>query len=285
MPVLASFKIEGRLKDTGYIRNVVTYYRRALDEVLAARPGLCRASVGESVPDFMPDPAKSFTRVESEYFFDGKHPGVASFDTPKSVGERIGRVGAGRGREFHARCRCGPRPGRRALPAHDRTARRARTSMPLRGAVSPRTAWRGSLRSGGVPELRPAVQPGIGAQPDAARDSGAGRGRGLRRGVFDPLHRLRGAFGRSVAHPAARPGPKPRSQCRGAACAGDEVGRYDLCGARSRGAGRRMVLFRLRWPPGYGAKPSAPCCRRGLHVPCRTASCPKTARPATRRSV
>lgn len=89
---VTSLKIEGRLKDTGYIRNVVAWYRRAVDEALAVRPGLGRASVGESVPDFEPDPAKSFTRGESEYFFDGKRGGVASFDTPKAVGEYVGRV-------------------------------------------------------------------------------------------------------------------------------------------------------------------------------------------------
>ncbi len=97
---VTSFKIEGRLKDAGYIRNVVAWYRRALDEVLAARPALRRASVGESVPDFEPDPAKSFTRGESEYFFDGKRAGVASFDTPKAVGERIGRVAQVSGGSF-----------------------------------------------------------------------------------------------------------------------------------------------------------------------------------------
>ena len=97
---VTSFKIEGRLKDAGYIRNVVAWYRRALDEVLAARPALRRSSVGESVPDFTPDPAKSFTRGESEYFFDGKRPGVASFDTPKAVGERIGRVAKVTGGSF-----------------------------------------------------------------------------------------------------------------------------------------------------------------------------------------
>lgn len=89
---VSSFKIEGRLKDQNYIRNVVAYYRRAVDEALAARPQLRRASVGESVPDFEPDPSKSFTRGESTYFFAGKCAGVASFDTPKAVGERIGRV-------------------------------------------------------------------------------------------------------------------------------------------------------------------------------------------------
>ena len=89
---VTSFKIEGRLKDTNYIRNVVAYYRRAVDEALAVRPGFVRSSAGESVPDFTPDPSKSFTRGESEYFFAGKRPGVASFDTPKAVGEYVGRV-------------------------------------------------------------------------------------------------------------------------------------------------------------------------------------------------
>lgn len=87
-----SFKIEGRLKDVNYIKNVVACYRREVDEALAARPHLRRVSVGESLPDFTPDPAKSFTRGESEYFLAGKRAGVASFDTPKAVGEYAGRV-------------------------------------------------------------------------------------------------------------------------------------------------------------------------------------------------
>lgn len=89
---VSSFKIEGRLKDVNYIKNVVSFYRRAVDEALASRPHLVRSSVGESRPYFTPDTAKSFTRGESEYFFAGKRAGVASFDTPKAVGEYIGRV-------------------------------------------------------------------------------------------------------------------------------------------------------------------------------------------------
>ena len=87
-----SFKIEGRLKDSSYIKNVVAAYRAALDAELRKRPHLKRASVGESVTSFRPDTAKSFTRGESEYFLDGKRRGVASFDTPKAVGEYVGRV-------------------------------------------------------------------------------------------------------------------------------------------------------------------------------------------------
>ena len=93
---VTSFKIEGRFKDVNYIRNVVAFYRRATDEVgRPAHLSRCRAvqvEGGESVVDFTPDTAKSFTRGESEYFFAGRCAGVASFDTPKAVGERIGRV-------------------------------------------------------------------------------------------------------------------------------------------------------------------------------------------------
>ena len=89
---VSSFKIEGRLKDVRYVKNIVSYYRSRIDETLAGRNGFGRASFGSSQADFEPDPLKSFTRGESEYFLDGRHAGVASFDTPKSVGEPVGRV-------------------------------------------------------------------------------------------------------------------------------------------------------------------------------------------------
>ncbi len=89
---ICSFKIEGRLKDANYIRNVVAYYRAAIDRELRVRPHLRRASVGRSIPDFTPDPAKSFTRGFTEYMFSGRASDVASFDTPKAIGEWVGRV-------------------------------------------------------------------------------------------------------------------------------------------------------------------------------------------------
>ena len=87
-----SFKIEGRLKDRIYLRNTVSHYRRLLDEQIALRSDCRRASVGESRIEFTPDPSKSFTRGATDYFFCGKRSGVASFDTPKSVGESVGRI-------------------------------------------------------------------------------------------------------------------------------------------------------------------------------------------------
>lgn len=87
-----SFKIEGRLKDDNYIKNVVSYYRQKIDEALATRPHCTRASEGRSEVEFVPDPKKSFTRDGGEYMFMGKRAGVASFNTPKAVGEYVGSV-------------------------------------------------------------------------------------------------------------------------------------------------------------------------------------------------
>ena len=89
---VSSFKIEGRLKDSRYIKNIVAYYRQLLDRVIARHAILRRASIGESSIDFTPNPAKSFTRGASSYMLYGKRGDVASFDTPKAVGEYIGRV-------------------------------------------------------------------------------------------------------------------------------------------------------------------------------------------------
>ena len=89
---VSSFKIEGRLKDVRYIKNIVNYYRRRLDQILTRRSDVVRASVGESITEFEPNPIKSFTRGASQYMFHGRSAGVASFDTPKAVGEYLGRV-------------------------------------------------------------------------------------------------------------------------------------------------------------------------------------------------
>ena len=89
---ICSFKIEGRLKDSRYIKNVVSYYRNLLDGIIARRNELRRPSSGESVVDFTPNPAKSFTRGASQYMLHGKRGGVASLDTPKALGEYLGRI-------------------------------------------------------------------------------------------------------------------------------------------------------------------------------------------------
>ncbi len=89
---ISSFKIEGRLKDRTYVRNIVSLYRQLLDREIAKRNDVERSSVGRSTIEFEPNASRTFTRGAGEYFFDGKCRGVASFDTPKAMGERIGKV-------------------------------------------------------------------------------------------------------------------------------------------------------------------------------------------------
>lgn len=96
---ISAFKIEGRLKDQAYVANVVSYYRTRLDEALAAR-GLARSSSGASTVAFTPDPVKTFNRGFTDYFLHGRSEPAGSPETPKMVGETIGRVTAATRRTF-----------------------------------------------------------------------------------------------------------------------------------------------------------------------------------------
>lgn len=88
-----SFKIEGRLKDVNYVKNVVAAYSRKLDEVVAANPDkYCRASFGRAIHTFQPNLKKTFNRGFTNYFLNGRQPDIASFDTPKAMGEYVGKV-------------------------------------------------------------------------------------------------------------------------------------------------------------------------------------------------
>lgn len=88
---VSSFKIEGRLKDKEYVKNIVAYYRRLLDTILESSDGrLRRASYGTSQIGFTPDPVKSFNRGFTHYFLDTSKPVALSNPlTPKSMGEPI----------------------------------------------------------------------------------------------------------------------------------------------------------------------------------------------------
>lgn len=96
---VSAFKIEGRLKDEDYVKNVTAFYRKILDIEIAKR-GLKRASFGESKLSFTPDPTKTFNRGFTEYFLHSNKTGNASFNTPKSRGEYIGVVTESRGAKF-----------------------------------------------------------------------------------------------------------------------------------------------------------------------------------------
>lgn len=89
---VSSFKIEGRLKDVPYVKNVTAYYRRELDKILARRPDLQRSSQGEHTFQFAPNPERSFNRRFTEYFLHGRKGDEHCIYTPKAVGEPIGKV-------------------------------------------------------------------------------------------------------------------------------------------------------------------------------------------------
>ena len=94
---VSSFKIEGRLKDVNYVKNVVAYYRQALDHIINQSQGkLRRASFGASHIVFEPDVCRSFNRSFTTYFIDRRLPDsdtrMASIDTPKSFGQYVGKV-------------------------------------------------------------------------------------------------------------------------------------------------------------------------------------------------
>ena len=90
---VSSFKIEGRLKNISYVRNVVRAYDKALNDLVAKYPGrFCRSSFGVVRSSFEPDLVRTFNRGYTELFLDGKRGKWSSMDAPKSMGEEIGTV-------------------------------------------------------------------------------------------------------------------------------------------------------------------------------------------------
>jgi len=91
-----SFKIEGRYKDMGYVKNITAHYRKLLDEILDEREAsgdpLARASSGRTTFTFTPDPLQNFNREFTDYFVNGRKEDIGAFDTPKNPGQAIGWV-------------------------------------------------------------------------------------------------------------------------------------------------------------------------------------------------
>ena len=90
---VTTFKIEGRLKDRDYVTNIVAYYRQLLDQLIDNTPTLEHASTRSVYQySFIPNPAKTFHRGQTDYFLHGRTPNMANWQTPKSTGEKIGKV-------------------------------------------------------------------------------------------------------------------------------------------------------------------------------------------------
>lgn len=88
-----SFKIEGRLKEVSYVKNVVAAYSQRLDAIIARNPDrYCRASKGHCTYSFVPNLNKTFNRGFTTYFLHGRQKDISSPDTPKAIGEYVGYV-------------------------------------------------------------------------------------------------------------------------------------------------------------------------------------------------
>ncbi|PZW81274.1 putative protease [Pseudomonas sp. 2848] len=87
-----SFKIEGRYKDMGYVKNITAHYRKELDAILEDRPELARASSGRTEHFFVPDPDKTFHRGSTDYFVSDRKIDIGAFDSPTFTGLPVGVV-------------------------------------------------------------------------------------------------------------------------------------------------------------------------------------------------
>jgi len=97
---VTSFKIEGRLKDENYVKNVTAFYRQKLDDILEKKAGFSRSSSGFCEFSFVPDTSKSFNRGQTSYFIDGGKQRPGSINSPKSQGSYVGSVSHVAGKYF-----------------------------------------------------------------------------------------------------------------------------------------------------------------------------------------
>ncbi len=89
---VSSFKIEGRLKDVEYVKNITAYYRKKIDDVLNKYPTYKKTSSGDTFIAFEPDPQKTFQRQQTQYFIHKPTKELFSWISPKSFGEKIAIV-------------------------------------------------------------------------------------------------------------------------------------------------------------------------------------------------
>lgn len=104
---ISSFKIEGRLKDKSYVRNVTAYYRKAIDEIISKRSDIKRSSSGKTILNFTPDLSKSFNRGFTEYNLHEEKQNYANFLAPGFVGSEIGTLISNNDHELNLKLNAG----------------------------------------------------------------------------------------------------------------------------------------------------------------------------------
>lgn len=89
---ITSFKIEGRLKDDAYVKNITAFYRQKIDLLLGSDRNLGRASSGSCRFHFTPDPDRTFNRGYTSHFVQGRQSRLSSMLSQKSLGKKVGKV-------------------------------------------------------------------------------------------------------------------------------------------------------------------------------------------------
>lgn len=89
---IISLKVEGRLKDENYVKNITAYYRLLLDNILTGNPEYTKLGSGRTTFFFEPNPKKTFNRGFTPYFINGNREKIASFETPKAMGQYVGKL-------------------------------------------------------------------------------------------------------------------------------------------------------------------------------------------------
>lgn len=90
---VTSFKIEGRLKNIAYVKNITAWYRQQLDKIIEeSHQTIAKSSSGKSIINFTPDPERSFNRGFTQYFINGRTENIASLYSPKSLGKEVGHI-------------------------------------------------------------------------------------------------------------------------------------------------------------------------------------------------
>jgi hypothetical protein len=149
---IRSFKIEGRYKDMGYVKNITAHYRLLLDEILERRPELARASSGRTQILFTPDVDKNFHRGHTDYFAQGRQetsaPSIRRSTWASNWARSRGRrrqfrpgdqraAGQRRRPELHEQARHGRHPGEYGAEAGRGRGRPALARVPERAGVQP----------------------------------------------------------------------------------------------------------------------------------------------------
>ena len=97
---VSSFKIEGRLKDSAYVKNITAYFRRLIDKEIARNSCYTRASHGVETFLFTPDIHKTFARSFTDYYIEKQRNNIADFETPKARGELLGKGTVSEGKKL-----------------------------------------------------------------------------------------------------------------------------------------------------------------------------------------